>query len=246
MTTTDPTLLVDSPFAKLQPYITAKQGALGIPLTSNGLNTTNQDYLRQAANILELTGNAEFVAARIRHLDYILRNSRFAAAAKWRSTLASTWLVEPLVATPVGFTATSSNPLVALSGIIAQTQTDYARLVWTYDLTGTTNDFTLSNASGYNASFTVIQGNTGSVPLEDSGYLLQVLNGMPGGSNMTGTIKIVLPYSGNCVPIRDAILANGDFIQQLTYNKPLYAAAMNKDTPVEDTIAAFLLALDAS
>ena len=146
---------VDGPFAKLAQYLPARPNYLGIPPTGNiDSATANTLMLQAAAEALGLTNlDSDFVAKRILHLDFIVRNSKFAAAATWRSSLNS-----------------------------------------------------------------------------------------PQTANIT--FDSTVPYYGDCVAIRNAILDNKDLVFQLTKAKPSYYLAMSKDNPVEDTIAAFILAVD--
>lgn len=241
---------VDAPFAKMRPFILGTSSSLlGFPpIPTNGtLNAS--DLYRQAATLLELTSSdAEYVAARIRHLDFIARNSSLGDRMTWRSTLKDTWHESKIFDKPVGFFSTSSTPNVILSGA-KTTNTVIGRVVWNYSINATTDStnstFTVQDLDGNLVQATVARNANTSIALTNSGYILLIQNKLNANQSMTGTITVRWPYIADLIGLKNNIVQNTDLLLQLTVNDSELLKYLTPATAPEDVIAAFLLAIDS-
>jgi len=238
--------LVDSPFAKMAPYFSVTSSRLGFPPIPFSADVSYSESRIQAAAILELNSpDPDFVTARIRHLDAVARTSRLASRLNWRSTLKDTFDSSTIFDRFSGFSATTTDSNVTLNGFI-DFKPSGSILTWHFTI-ASSDSTNFSLISNYNdrLSLNVSQGNVGTLSLGNSGYKLVLKNNMSGGDNMVGNIKISWPYTGNVIPIKNAILANSTFLDVLTINDPLLLTYLKQDSAPEDVIAAFLLAVDS-
>jgi hypothetical protein len=232
---------VDSPFAKMLANKVGLPFVMGLPPISTTTGGADQTTYAKAAAILGLDGdNPQFLARRIRHLAYIVRQSRFANKVNWRSALEAIDALIPIVDESDGLTVQQTGSLLTYSLIKTGAPVD-KRLVWKISVSGT-----YPNLTAYvdGAAAGTFSSSSGLLPISDSGYsIVYTCNGGTGDSiQFSGQINV--PYSGNCAPIYIAIKQNYDFINQIAYGKADYLNAISVDGIVEDAIAAFILAVD--
>lgn len=246
-TISSPTEPLDGPFAKLRLFMLGELAALGFPSAASNNNLNASNLYQQAAEILELINpDTEYVAAKIRHLDFIARTSRLADRMTWRSVLKNTWNENRIFDRPVGFFSTMSTPNVILSGAkIKLKMTD--RMVWNYTLAATTDTtnstFILEDLKGGIVQAVIPRNTTQTIALGDSGYNLQIQNNLNANQSMTGIINIRWPYALDLIKLKNNIITNTDFLTQLAVNSADLLMYFTSDNSVEDVLAAFLLAV---
>jgi hypothetical protein len=242
---TSQTQLIDSPFVKMARYSNTGESVLGTPpIPTNGEIPTSNLY-EKAARVLDLNSeDSNFVALRIRHLDFAARQSLLADSITWKSSTAEAWNLAPIFDKPTGVEINVSSPLVKLTPI-NRFVSNSTRLNWNYVLTATGAQFSIQNDKGVTQSFQINAQQTLTVPLENSGYSLFIQNFLTGAQTATATINITWPYIGNLVPIKNRIVEATDLLMQLSVS---YADIFKYCQPYsapEDVIAAFLIGLDA-
>jgi hypothetical protein len=233
---------VDSPFAKMLANKIGLPFVMGIPPISTTMSGANTATYEKAAAILGLSGdNPQFLARRIRHLSYIVRQSRFADRANWRSALEAVDDLIPIIDEPDGLTLQQTSSFLQYFLVKTGVAADN-KLVWRISVSGTYPSLqAYVDGAAVGDSFS---NQSNQLPIGDSGYSISyTCSGGSGDSiNFSGTITV--PYSGNCAPIYTAIKQNYDFINQIAYGKADYLSAIFTDAIVEDAIAAFILAVD--
>lgn len=237
--------LVDSPFAKLASFITHNDLFLGIPPKAINSESKPNFIHQRAAEILELTSDdSEFVAARIRHLDFLIRSSDLANKVNWKSSMEHAWDSNTL------FNSTNFDPIIENNGslellAIKVGSPTIGRLMWRFNVTKNQTTFTIVSSYGDTKTVNVANGASATTNLFDSGYNLRINNKLPNQTTVNATVKVGWPYSGNVVYLKNRILQNTDLIIQLLNNKPDFKNYFDKYVPVENVIAAFVIALDA-
>lgn len=241
--------LVDAPFAKMAVFMINKLPTLGFPPEPISSKTKSSNLHRQAAELLDLIqGDSEYVAAKIRHLDFIARNSRLADRFTWRSTLKDTWNEVRIFDKPSGFFYTSSTPKVTFSGLRYSNNIDN-KLQWNYSISATSNStvstFTIRDSNDQVSQINININSNATIVLSDAGYNLLIQNNLNANEGMTGTITIRQPYKMDLIALKDLITQNTDFLTQLTVNDPDLLKYLQPDSSVEDAVAAFLLAVSS-
>lgn len=233
---------VDSPFAKMLANRPELPFIVGLPPISIGLNDLAADVYSKAAAVLGLNGNdPEFIARRVRHLAYIVRQSRFAAKATWRSALEAVDSLTPIVDEQDGLrNIKQANSFLSYSLIKTSSPADQ-KMLWRISVTGTTPSLTAYVDGAAVASF---NATSGPVAIGDSGYSISYKNSGGSGDAVEFSAELVVPYIGDCGPIYSAVRKSSDLITQIAYNKADYLNAIFTDGIVEDAIAAFILAVD--
>lgn len=241
--------LVDAPFAKMRPFMLSNSSLLGFPPTPVNGNVNTSNFYRRAAELLGLISlDTEYVAARIRHLDFVARTSSLAEHMTWRSTLKNTWNESKIFDKAVGFFSTTSTPNVILSGTkIINTVVD--RILWNYSISASTNNtssiFTIQDADGSKVETAISRNASGSIALMNSGYNLQIDNKLNANQNMTGTITVRWPYKADLIDLKNNIVQNTDLLVQLTINNSELLKYLTPTAAPEDVLAAFLLAINS-
>lgn len=233
---------IDSPFSKLLGTRLELAAVLGIPPIATNIQNDSNGYYAKAAAILGLDGSdPEYIARRVRHLGRIVRCSRFAASATWRSALPAIDILAPITDESSGLQNVSNlNSFLTYQLIKTGEPTD-KKLFWRISTSGTTPNITAYVDDAPVASFS---SNSGLLPIGQSGYSIRYLNSGGTGDAVRLYAELMVPYSGDCYPIYAAIKQNFDFVNQIAYSKSEYLRAIFTDGIVEDAIAAFILAVD--
>ena len=214
------------------------------PVPTNG-DVPKSNLYSDAAKILELNSDdSDFVALRIRHLDFAARQSLIADQINWKSSTAEAWNLAPIFDRPTGVEINTSSSLIKLTALKAFTSNS-SILNWNFTLTAIGSQFTIQNAAGNTQSFTVASQQTLTVPLGNSGYNLFIQNFLTGNQTANATIAVRWPYVGDLIPVKDRIVGSTDLIMQLSVNYPDIFNYCQQYSAPEDVIAAFLIALDA-
>ena len=236
-------ILIDSPFAKMMQG-RSLDPLLGMPPMATDADFVNRPEYSAAAELLGLTSSSqEYVAATIRYLDFIARNSSLADDIDWPSSSYSLWNSNPLADFNAGFVPlyTPSNDFkisIASNGTVPNKQ----KLQWDFTLSGTSPSFTLSGSDGYSESKTIVS--SGFFKLSDTGYNLNFSHTIPGSIPMSASFKYVQSYSSSVLGVAEAIRKARDLCSMLSKDNAKYQQYLFDQAPAEDTIAAFLLCVD--
>ena len=244
MAVTNTDLPVDQPFAKLLLHMQGSLAGLGIPpVISVEYSDQAKQLYRQAADLLGLDSpDSYYMARKVRHLDYCIRNSRFAAKATWRSCLAAVDALSPMIEDSIGLTEVQAS--TSLSYYLQTTQTLNKKLLyWRVAVTGTVPDLSVLVNDVVPQSWNTSSGPI-TVPVGSSGHSILFQTSASNGATVYLTGLLRLPYDDNLAHTYTSIKGNKDLVGQLTYNKPEYIAAINDGDSVEDAIAAFILAVN--
>lgn len=233
----------DSPFVKMLAQLPPVGVRPGIPPVPSQMSGQLRQEHVAAAKVLGLdSSDVEFVACRIRHLAYIVRNSRFAQDATWRSYLPHLDELAPIVDRPTGLVDVSG--LVSGFSFLLQKPgtPSQGRLKWSVGVSGTSPTLFASVDDSVVAG--PFSSSTVALPIGDSGHTIQYFNSTGSGTVIRFSASLVLPYSGDCVPIWKAIKTNRDLVSKVAAGKTEYLNAIFERDCVEDAVAAFILAVD--
>lgn len=238
--TSSNTTPVDSPFSKLLANKAYLGFIPGIPPISNS-NTYSQELYTNAAAVLGLdSDDPEYLAKRVRHLAHVIRHSRFANKATWRSALPAIDALIPIVDDPSGLLNITKSATISYQLVKTGTPNP-KKLLWRLAVAGTYPDLTATLDGVPVASFSA---DSGLIALADSGHSIKYTCTAGSGSTVTFNADLWMPYVGDCYPVYAAIKQSYDLVNQIAYNKPDYMNAIFVDNIVEDAIAAFILAVD--
>ena len=234
--------IVDSPFAKLLNG-RSLDPLLGLPPIATDVSIEPRPEYAIAADVLGLNASQEYTAVRIRHIDFIIRNSSLADDIDWPSSSYGLWDSTPLVDFGAGFIPlyTPSNDF-KLSISSNGTPINKQKLEWNFTLSGTSPSFTLSGSDGYSESKVISQ--IGSFKLSDTGYNLNFSHTIPGSISMSAAFKYTQSYAGSTLDIANSIRKAKDLCSIISKDNPEYQQFLFDSCPVEDTVAAFILCLD--
>lgn len=238
---------VDEPFAKLILNNPTLSFYAGIPAISNSdyPESVKAQYVI-AANALGLnSNNSNYVAKRIRHLAYCIRNSKFAGSINWRSCLADIDRLIPVIEEPLGLTQITSSSKIKYALTIINTF-NATELDWDVSVSGEIGSIPIQmyvNGQAAGAPWTT--GSSGTIPVGGSGYAMSfTLIGEGSGDVISFNAKLLLPYVANLADTYATIKNMRDFINQIAYNKKEYVDAIFNGDSVEDAIAAFILSVN--
>lgn len=232
---------VDAPFTRLLANRKDLPFAVGVPPISS--NSAKQQVLEveQAAQVLGLdSDDPEFVGRRIRHLAKILRSSRFADRINWRSYLDALDSDFPIFDEPDRLTVEYISPELTYT-LLKPGQPDPTRNFWRVSVDGVFPALTFSVNGVLAGQFSSSLSNT---VIGTSGYSISFKCSAGTGDSISLVGYIRTPYSGDCMPIYNAIKSKPDLVYRLTYNNAEYADAIAQGVAVEDAIAAFILAVN--
>ena len=237
---------VDEPFAKLILNNPTLSFYAGIPAISSSdyPESVKAQYVI-AANALGLnSNNSNYVAKRIRHLAYCIRNSKFAESINWRSCLADIDRLIPVIEEPLGLTQITSTPNIKYSLTIIDTLST-TELDWDVSVSGVGQSPIQMYVNGQAAGATWTTGSSARIPVGGSGYAMQFnLISIGNGDSVSFNAKLLLPYVANLADTYATIKNMLDFINQIAYNKKEYLDAIFNGDSVEDAIAAFILSVN--
>ena len=237
---------VDEPFAKLILNNPTLSFYAGIPAISSSdyPESVKAQYVI-AANALGLnSNNSNYVAKRIRHLGYCIRNSKFAGSINWRSCLADIDRLIPVIEEPLGLTQITSTPNIKYSLTIIDALST-TELDWDVSVSGVVGESPIQMyVNGQAAGETWQQGPSGTIPVGGSGYAMSFTISVGGGDAVSFNAKLLLPYVANLADTYATIKNMRDFINQIAYNKKEYLDAIFNGDSVEDAIAAFILSVN--
>ncbi len=232
---------VDAPFTRMLAGRSDLPFAFGVPPISDSSLTQSAPELSQAAQILGLdSDDPEFVGRRVRHLAQILRSSRFADRINWRSYLAQLDSAAPIFDEPDRLTVESISPSLTYT-LLKTSEQDPHRNFWRVSVDGTYPSLSFSVNGLLVAQFSSTLANTA---VGTSGYSLGFKCSAGTGDEISLVGYIRTPYSGDCMPIYNAIKSKPDLVSRLTYNNSEYADTIAQGIAVEDAIAAFILAVN--
>jgi hypothetical protein len=232
---------VDAPFTRMLASRTDLPFALGVPPISNNSLTQSTPELAQATQILGLdSDDPEFVGRRVRHLSQVLRSSRFADRINWRSYLAQLDSAAPIFDEPDRLTVEFISSTLTYT-LLKTSEQDPHRNFWRVSVDGIYPSLSFSVNGSLVDSFS---STLASTALGTSGYSLSLKCSASNGDPVSLVGYIRTPYSGDCMPIYNAIKSKPDLVYKLTYNNSEYADAIAQGIAVEDGIAAFILAVN--
>ena len=237
---------MDSPFVKMLSTVPFVGTAPGIPPVPSMVSGQPSPLHLSAAKVLGLDSPyADFRAFRVRHLASILRNSRYSTSISWRSYLDQLDELLPIVDVATGL----SNVTGAVSGFSYRLQRlttplSSDRLSWKVGVSGTSPNLSITVDGQLVGSLSAPNPSTAPLAVGTSGYGMAYSNSTPSGTPIDFSASLVLPYSGDCMPIVAAIRRNKDLVSALTAGKPDYAQAILGGLSVEDAISAFILAVE--
>lgn len=238
--TSSNTTPVDSPFSKLLANKAYLGFIPGIPPISNS-QTYNEELYTNAAAVLGLdSDDPEYLAKRVRHLAHVIRHSRFAGKATWRSALPAVDILIPIVDDKSGLQNITASPTLSYQLIKTGTPNP-KKLLWRLAVIGTYPNLTATLDGVPVASFS---NDSDVIALADSGYSIKYTCTAGSGTVVAFNADLWAPYVGDCYPIYAAIKQSYDLVNQIAYNKPDYMNAIFVDNIVEDAIAAFIIAVD--
>lgn len=231
----------DAPFAKLLANRQDLAFLPGIPAISSFFPWTPSADCDIAAKLLDLDSpDPEFVARRVRHLAFILRNSRFADRINWRSYLESVDNLMPMFDDATGVKVTQAHQHISLSSVIVG-PADPAGHLWTVSVSGTYPNLKFMVNGIPVADFS---SSLSLTPIGTSGYAISLNCTAGSGDQVSFAATVRTPYSGDCMPIYSAIRSKPDLVNRITADKLEYSNAILNGTIVEDAIAAFILAIN--
>ena len=236
---------VDEPFAKLILNNPTLSFYAGIPAISSSdyPESVKAQYVI-AANALGLnSNNSNYVAKRIRHLGYCIRNSKFAGSINWRSCLADIDRLIPVIEEPLGLTQITSTTNIkhalTIIGNFNATELD-----WDVSVSGTGGGLIQMYVNGQAAGAPWLQGPSATIPVGGSGYAMSFTISVGQGAPVSFNAKLLLPYVANLADTYATIKNMRDFINQIAYDKKEYVDAIFNGDSVEDAIAAFILSVN--
>lgn len=237
---------VDEPFAKLILNNPTLSFYAGIPAISNSdyPDSVKEQYVI-AANALGLnSSNSNYVAKRIRHLAYCIRNSKFAESINWRSCLADIDRLIPVIEEPLGLTQITSTANIKYALTIIK-DFNATELDWDVSVSGIGGSPIQMYVNGQAAGPPWTTGSSDTIPVGGSGYAMSfTLIGIGGGDTVSFNAKLLLPYVANLADTYATLKNMRDFINQIAYNKKEYLDAIFSGDSVEDAIAAFILSIN--
>jgi|LakMenE01Jun11ns_1017448.scaffolds.fasta_scaffold9955810_6 hypothetical protein len=231
----------DAPFAKLLANRQDLAFVPGIPAIADSVPLAYSADYEAAAKLLGLDStDPEFVARRVRHLSFIIRNSKFADKINWRSYLESVDELMPIFEDAIGVVVNQASQYIKYSSIITGTADPFGNM-WRVSVTGTFPNLTFSVNGMQAASFSSTLNHTA---VGTSGYAMAFTCSAGTGDEVSFSATVRTPYSGDCMPIYSAILSKPDLVSRITANKLEYSDAILNGTIIEDAIAAFILAIN--
>jgi len=232
---------VDAPFARMLAGRFNLPFVPGVPPISNNSTKAVTPEIVQAAQVLGLdSDDPEFVARRVRHLAQILRSSRFAARVNWRSYLEQLDNAAPIFDEPDRLTVEAITPNLTYN-LLKTGEPDPYRNFWRVSVDGIYPNLKFSVNGGLPTSFSATMNNTA---VGTSGYSVSLKCSAGNGDSVSLVGYIRTPYSGDCMPIYNAIKTKSDLVIALTYNNSEYADTIAQGVAIEDAIAAFILAVN--
>jgi hypothetical protein len=237
--------LIDSPFVKLAQYIDSRAEILGmppIPLTSN---ISKSNLYSQAVKVLDLNNEDKaYVACKIRHLDFAARQSALANQITWKSSTADAWTQAPIFDQPTGSKVANLTGNIQVTPL-KQYNVSLPPLNWTFLISGNGSNFSITGSKNYVQSFSINNGQSTVVTLSNSGYSVFIRNFLTSGQTASCRVEIAWPYVGDLIPIKNKIIAATDLLTQLATTYPDITKYCQQYSAPEDTIAAFLIAVDS-
>lgn len=244
-TTSSNAKLIDSPFVKLAQYFKLNFDILGMPPIPISGNIPKSDLYDKAVKVLELDGNdSGFVASRLRHLDFAARQSTLANRIDWKSSTAAAWNQVPIYDDATGIKINLYSGNLQLNPV-EKFKVTGTRLNWLFLLRADGNQFSIIEDGNFNISFQLEPLENIVVSLSNSGYSLGIRNFLTAGQTASADIKISWPYSGDLVSIKENIVRSTDLLSQLSVTYPDVIEYCQPYSAPEDTVAAFLLAIDS-
>ena len=201
---------------------------------------------QKAAELFQLDGqDLEFVANRVRHLDFTVRNSALADRVNWKSSTVDAWSQYPIYNQAYGVSFNFNSSGLKINGTVKSTEIDGPILNWVFSILGEANQITIRDGKNYQQEYTVPKGSATLIPLGDSGYSILLSNSLTSGQTAVGTVSVRWPYSGDLAQVKNRIISATDFVTQLIDGKSDLAKYFNEYAAPEDTVAACLIALDS-
>jgi hypothetical protein len=233
---------VDRPFAKL---LQGRQGLAdiaGIPPVSQGSYHSDklETYLRAAAILGLDSADSRQVARRVRHLNYILRSSRFSDRISWRSGLGALDSLAPIFDEPEGLVdvegaVSGLNVRLVLGGSV-----DPDRSSWRISISGTSPNLQLRVDGVAVGSPFSTSTPLPATPVPGSGRSIVASSSV---STVSWSAELRIPYSGDFSGILARVHANKDFLLRMQPAQE-YLDAVAGDI-AEDAVAAFILSVDS-
>jgi len=234
---------VDRPFAKLLHRSGGLDSIRGIPpVSSSDWPYANLASYDRAASILGLdSSDRHYVAARVRHLAYILRSSRFAGRISWRSCLNQLDDLVPMFNSSSGLVDEAGKVGSLTVSLLTSGEQDPQRLSWNVRIAGTMPSLQLfidgAAAGGFSTSLP-------ATPLQGSGRSIVASCSAANGTAISYSARVAGTYSGNFAPILERIKSSREFFFSLKPDQAYIDAVISGDV-AEDAVAAFILAVDA-
>jgi len=234
---------VDAPFSKMLGALSMDGYFPGFPHTSSGEYSLQQlAVYEKAAKLLGLVStDPMYLAYRIRHLDYCIRNSKFKDVISWRSGLEALNQLDSIFDQPHKLVESTKTSNLNISYYISGPLNKF-NLQWSLRVYGIYPSLKIDINGLFNQSWSA--ANPISFELGTSGYNVTLKCTAGNGDPVEGLFKFITPYSGDLVQIWKDIKLDKDFLTQLMYGKSEYSEALFFSTSVEDGIAAFILAVN--
>lgn len=233
---------VDSPFAKLLFNRGDKLVDIGIPAPFTEVDDPYVARLyAKSAEILGLDSeDPRYVAFKIRHLDFCLRNSRYRDRISWRSGLADLDKIKPIFDEPEGLVVVHTTTNNISASVVRSGLPTTKVLTWEAKVYGAYPNL---NATVNNSPVEVSNPDSFYILLGESGYLLRCSVSAGSKEAVSLYAKVLIPYSDDLTPIRNNLRNNKDLLTQVVKNQEYLDVLLNSDS-VEDGLAAFLLSVD--
>jgi len=234
---------VDAPFSKMLGALSKDGYFPGFPHTSSGEYSFQQlAVYEKAAKLLGFISNDPmYLAYRVRHLDYCLRNSKFKNVISWRSGLEALDQLDSIFDQPRELAESTKTSNLNIRHYISG-PLDKFNLQWSLRVYGSHPNLKIDINGLFNKNWS--SASPTSFELGTSGYTVILESTASGGQSVEGLFKFITPYSGDLVQIWKDIKLDRDFLTQLMYGKPEYYEALLFSTSIEDGIAAFILAVN--
>jgi hypothetical protein len=234
---------VDAPFLKLLNEDYLSLHFPGVPHSSSSEHSLQQrNIYDQAARLLGFTStDPMYIAFRIRHLAYCIRNSKFKDRISWRSGLQELDNLDPIFNQPSGMVESSSTANLNIRHYISG-PLDRFNLQWSLKAYGVYPNIKIDINGVFSQDWTASA--PVSFELGTSGYNVTLSSTAGTGDTVEGLFKFITPYECDLVQIMSDIRLNKDFLTQILYNKQDYVDAILHSNSVEDSIAAFILAVN--
>jgi hypothetical protein len=235
---------VDAPFLKLLNDDYLSLHFPGVP------HYSSSEYSLQQRNVYDIAArllgfistDPMYIAFRIRHLAHCIRNSKFKDRISWRSGLQELDNLDPIFNQSSGMVESFSTPNLKIRHYISG-PLDKFNLQWSLGVYGTYSTNINIDINGvFSQTWNGI--NPLSFELGTSGYNVTLTSTGGTGTSVEGLFKFITPYECSLVEIVSDIKLNKDFLNQILYNKQEYIDAILHSNSIEDSIAAFILAIN--